>query len=118
MSNRSRARILTGHILSRHSVVLTRVAFSSIREIELERAEKRFLFNFLLSLVGSSVVLAAEFNGLDMARILLLPLRDLLLILLMVAILISSVLSLMAYLSIGLKVVVERSVQIKPKRDD
>ena len=111
-------RILAEHILKRHAVVLSRVAFTSIREVELERAEKYFLLNFILSLIVGVVTLANELTGLSPADLVTLPLRDFALIGLGVVLLLSSLSAVMSYLRIGLKVVIERSVQIKPKRED
>ena len=113
-----KARILAEHILKHHAIVLSRVTFTSIREVELERAEKYFLLNFILSLAASLLILANELTGLSPANILTLPFRHLAIIALAIILLMSALSAVLSYLRIGLRVVVERSVQIKAKRGD
>ena len=98
--------------------MLSRAAFTSIREVELERAEKYFLLNFILSLVAGVVTLMDELIGLSPANIVTLPLRNLAVIGLGVVLLLSSLSAVLSYLRIGLRVVIERSVEIKAKRED
>jgi hypothetical protein len=84
----------------------------------LERAEKYFLLNFILSLIVGVVTLANELTGLSPANIMALPLRDFAIIALGVVLLMSSLSAVLSYLRIGLRVVIERSVEIKAKRED
>jgi hypothetical protein len=85
--------------------------FASLKN--LERAEKRFLFSFLMNIVGGSYILTAELWNLNVGDLACLPIPRLLAILFAAAILATGILAILAYLSIGL--VVQRAVEIRPR---
>lgn len=114
--DRRRSRVLAAHLLKRTPFVLTAIAFSSIREVELERAEKCFLINFLMSLLSSALSIyvqlrhvgtVGDLSGFSLEQLALLAMGTVTLL--------SSLLAIFSYFSIGMKVVVERAVEIKPK---
>jgi len=111
-------RALVEHLLRKHELVLTRVVSSHDRFAalkNLERAEKRFLLAFLTSLAGGSYWLSMELWGLDVRGLLALPIHRFVSIIFGAALVVTSVLAVLAYLSVGL--VVQRAVEIKPRDD-
>jgi hypothetical protein len=111
-------RALVEHLIRKRELVLTRVMssqshdrFASLKN--LERAEKRFLLSFLMNIVGGSYILTSEVWNLNVGDVSSLPIPRLLAILFAVAILVTGVLAILAYLSIGL--VVQRAVEIRPR---
>jgi hypothetical protein len=107
---------LVEHLLRRHGFILTRAVsghdrFAALRN--LERAEKRFLFSFLISLLGGSYWLTMEFWGLNVDDLLVLPIQRVASIALAMILTTASILAILGYLSIGL--VIERAVEIKPR---
>jgi hypothetical protein len=87
--------------------------FASLKN--LERAEKRFLLAFLSSLAGGSYWLSMELWGLNMNDLVTLPLNRVISIILGSIVVVTSVLAILAYLSIGL--VIQRAVEIRPRDD-
>jgi hypothetical protein len=85
--------------------------FAALRN--LERAEKRFLLSFLVSLLGGSYWLAMELWGLNVDDLLALPVHRVISIVLGIVLTATSILALLGYLSIGL--VIERAVEIRPR---
>jgi len=79
----------------------------------LERAEKRFLLSFLVSLLGGSYWLTMELWGLKVDDLLALPVHRAISIVLAIVLTTTSILAILGYLSIGL--VIERAVEIKPR---
>jgi hypothetical protein len=109
-------RALVEHLLRKHELVLTRVVSSHDRFAalkNLERAEKRFLLAFLTSLAGGSYWLSMELWGLDVRALLSLPIHRVVSIGFAAALVVTSVLAILAYLSVGL--VVQRAVEIRPR---
>ena len=109
-------RTLVEHLIRKRELVLTKAAssgerFSSLKN--LERAEKRFLFSFLMNIIGGSYILTAELWNLNIGDLGGLPIPRLLVILFAVAVLATGILAILAYLSIGL--VIQRAVEIKPR---
>jgi len=111
-------RALVEYLLRKHELVLTRVMssqshdrFGSLKS--LERAEKRFLVSFVMNIVGGSYVLTSELWNLNVGDLASLPIPHLLALLFAVAILVTGVLAILAYLSIGL--VIQRAVEIRPR---
>jgi hypothetical protein len=109
-------RALVEHLLRRHGFILTRAVsghdrFAALRN--LERAEKRFLFSFLVSLLGGSYWLTMELWGLNVDDLLVLPIQRVASIALAMILTTASILAILGYLSIGL--VIERAVEIKPR---
>jgi hypothetical protein len=82
----------------------------------MERAEKRFLLAFLSGIVGGSIILSAELWGLNVGELAALPVARLVNIVLSTAILATSVLAVLAYLTIGL--VIQRAVEIHPREGE
>lgn len=113
--DRRKARILTERVLRRGPFVFTHLAFSSIRDVELERAEKWFLANFLLSGVSAIVNLYLGFRNLNLTQPLTLTIDRLILIGIGVVLGVSTFLAFAGYFAIGVRVVVERAVEIKRK---
>jgi hypothetical protein len=114
---RSRRRLVE-HLLRKHELILTRVVSSRDRFAalkNLERAEKRFLLAFLTSLASGSYWLSMELWGLDVRALLSLPINRVISIVFATALVVTSVLAILAYLSVGL--VVQRAVEIKPRDD-
>jgi hypothetical protein len=85
--------------------------FAALRN--LERAEKRFLLSFLVSLLGGSYWLAMELWGLNVDDLLTLPIHRVISIALGIVVTTASILAILGYLSIGL--VIERAVEIRPR---
>jgi hypothetical protein len=81
----------------------------------LERAEKRFLLAFLSSLAGGSYWLSMELWGLNLNDLVTLPVNRVISIILGSIVVVTSVLAILAYLSIGL--VIQRAVEIRPRDD-
>jgi hypothetical protein len=111
-------RTLVEHLLRRRELVLTRVMSSHERFgalKNLERAEKRFLLAFLSSLAGGSYWLSLELWGLNMNDLVTLPVNHIVSIILGSIVVVTSVLAILAYLSIGL--VIQRAVEIRPRDD-
>jgi hypothetical protein len=109
-------RALIEHLLRKHELILTRAVSSHDRFAalkNLERAEKRFLFSFLTSLAGGSYWLSMELWGLDIKGLLSLPIHRVVSIIFAAALVVSSALAILAYLSVGL--VIQRAVEIKPR---
>jgi hypothetical protein len=107
---------LIEHLLRRHDSILTRAMsghdrFAALRN--LERAEKRFLLSFLVSLLGGSYWLAMELWGLNVDDLLALPVHRAISIVLGIVLTATSILAILGYLSIGL--VIERAVEIRPR---
>jgi hypothetical protein len=107
---------LIEHLLRRHDSILTRAMsghdrFAALRN--LERAEKRFLLSFLVSLLGGSYWLAMELWGLNVDDLLALPVHRVISIVLGIVLTATSILAILGYLSIGL--VIERAVEIRPR---
>jgi hypothetical protein len=112
-------RKLVEHLLRRHVLVLTRIVESHDRFAalkNLERAEKRFLLSFVTSLAGGIYWLAMELWGLNVNDLVRLPIHRVTSIILGAAVTATSILAVLAYLSIGL--VVQRAVEIKPRESD
>jgi hypothetical protein len=114
-------RALVEHLLRKRELVLTRVMsghgrdrFGSLKN--LERAEKRFLFCFMMALSGGIYWLASELWGLNVSDLIALPIYRVLAIGLGFTLVASSVLAILSYLSIGL--VIQRAVEIKPRESD
>jgi hypothetical protein len=111
-------RALVEYLLRRGELVLTRVMSSHDRFgalKNLERAEKRFLLAFLSSLAGGSYWLSMELWGLNMNDLVTLPVNRVISIILGSIVVVTSVLAILAYLSIGL--VIQRAVEIRPRDD-
>ena len=109
-------RTLVEHLIRKRELVLTKAASSSERFSSLknlERAEKRFLFSFLMNIIGGSYILTAELWNLNVVDLVGLPIPRLLVILFAVAVLATGILAILAYLSIGL--VIQRAVEIKQR---
>jgi len=109
-------RMLLEHLLRKHELILTRAVSSHDRFAalkNLERAEKRFLLSFLASLAGGIYWLTMELWGLQVSDLLTLPIHRVTSIVLSAAVTATSILAVLAYLSIGL--VVQRAVEIKPR---
>jgi hypothetical protein len=109
-------RNLVEHLILKRELVLTKAAssgerFSSLKN--LERAEKRFLISFLMNIIGGSYILTSELWNLNVRDLGGLPIPRVLVIVFAVAILLTGVLAILAYLSIGL--VIERAVEIRPR---
>jgi hypothetical protein len=107
---------LVEHLLRRHGSILTRAVsghdrFAALRN--LERAEKRFLFSFLISLFGGSYWLTMELWGLNVDDLLVLPIQRVASTALAMILTTASILAILGYLSIGL--VIERAVDIKQR---
>ena len=109
-------RALVEHLLRKHELILTRAVSSHERFAvlkNLERAEKRFLFSFLASLAGGSYWLAMELWGLNVSDLVTLPIHRVISLIFGAALVATSVLAILGYLSIGL--VIQRAVEIKPR---
>jgi hypothetical protein len=114
-------RAIVEHLLRKRELLLTRVMSNQGRDRfaalkNLERAEKRFLLSFLTSLVGGIYWLTIEVWGLQVSDLMALPINRIVSIGLGAAITVTSVLSFLAYLSVG--VVVQRAVEIRPRESD
>jgi len=112
-------RILIEHLLRKHELILTRAVSSHDRFAalkNLERAEKRFLLSFLTSLAGGIYWLTMELWGLNLNDLITLPIHRIVSIILGGVVVATSILAILAYLSIGL--VVQRAVEIKPRESD
>lgn len=112
-------RTLIEHLLRKHELILTRAVSSKDRFASLknlERAEKRFLLSFLTSLAGGIYWLAMELWGLQVSDLVTLPINRAVSIGLGTAVTVTSILAILAYLSIGF--VVQRAVEIKPRESD
>jgi len=112
-------RKLVEHLLRKHELILTRAVsghdrFAALKN--LERAEKRFLLSFLTSLGGGIYWLTMELWGLNLSDFVGLPINRVASIALGAAVTATSILAILAYLSIGL--VVQRAVEIKPRESD
>ena len=109
-------RALVEHLLRKRELILTRAVSSGDRFAavkNLERAEKRFLFSFLMNLIGGSYILVSELWNLNVGDIAGLPVPRLLVIVFAVAILVTGILAVLAYVSIGF--VIQRAVEIRPR---
>jgi hypothetical protein len=111
-------RALVEHLLRKHELVLTRVMSSQSHDRfgalkNLEQAEKRFLLSFLASLASGSYWLSTELWGLNLSDFLTLPVNRVVSIILGAVIVVTSLLAVLAYLSVGL--VIQRAVEIKPR---
>ena len=112
-------RTLVEHLLRKHELILTRAVSSHDRFAalkNLERAEKRFLLSFLSSLASGIYWLTMELWGLNLNDLVRLPIHRVTSIILGAAVTATSILAILAYLSIGL--VVQRAVEIKPRESD
>ena len=112
-------RVLVEHLLRKHELILTRAVSGHDRLAalkNLEQAEKRFLLSFLASLAGGVYWLAMELWGLNLTDLVLLPVHRVVSLVLGGVVVASSILAVLAYLSIGL--VVQRAVEIKPRESD
>lgn len=112
-------RTLVEHLLRKHELILTRAVSSHDRFAalkNLERAEKRFLLSFLSSLASGIYWLMMELWGLNLNDLVRLPIHRVTSIILGAAVTATSLLAILAYLSIGL--VVQRAVEIKPRESD
>jgi len=113
-------RKLVEHLLRKRELVLVRAVSSSQGRLaalkNLERAEKRFLLSFLASLTGGSYWLAMELWGLNVSGLLALPIHRVIAIILGAVITATSLLAILAYLSIGL--VIQRAVEIRPRESE
>ena len=112
-------RVLVEHLLRKRELILTRAVSSHDRFAalkNLERAEKRFLLSFLTSLAGGIYWLTMELWGLNLNDLVRLPIHRVTSIILGAAVTATSILAILAYLSIGL--VVQRAVEIKPRESD
>jgi len=112
-------RALVERMLRKRQLVLTQAVsshdrFASLKN--LERAEKRFLFSFVMNVVGGSYILTSELWNLNVSDLARISIPRLLVILFAIAILIAGILAILAYLSIGL--VVQRAVEIRPRGGD
>lgn len=106
-------------MIRRRELILTRAVssrerFASLKN--LERAEKRFLLSFLTSLAGGIYWLAMELWGLNLSDLIGLPINRIVSIALGATVTATSILALLAYLSIGL--VIQRAVEIKPRESE
>jgi hypothetical protein len=106
-------------MIRRRELILTRAVsgrerFASLKN--LERAEKRFLLSFLTSLAGGIYWLIMELWGLNLSDLIGLPINRIASIALGTAVTATSILALLAYLSIGL--VIQRAVEIKPRESE
>ena len=109
-------RALVEHLLRKRELILTHAVSSHDRFAalkNLERAEKRFLFSFLASLAGGSYWLAMELWGLNVSDLVTLPIHRVISLIFGAALVATSVLAILGYLSIGL--VIQRAVEIKPR---
>ncbi len=114
-------RLLAEHLIRRHGLILTHMMSSETRERfsalkNLERAEKRFLLSFLSSLIAGSYWLSMELWGLNLKDILTLPIQRVVSVILATLIVVSSILAILAYLTVGL--VIQRAVEIKRRDSD
>jgi len=112
-------RKLVEHLLRKRELVLTRAVSSHERFTalkNLERAEKRFLLNFIASLLSGSYALMLEFWGMKITDLPGLPINHIAAIVFSALSVITAVLAILSYLSIGL--VIERAVEIKPRESD
>ena len=112
-------RALVEHLLRKRELILTRTVSSHDRFAalkNLERAEKRFLLSFLSSLASGIYWLTMELWGLNLNDLVRLPIHRVTSIILGAAVTATSLLAILAYLSIGL--VVQRAVEIKPRESD
>jgi len=112
-------RALVEHLLRKHELILTRAVsghnrFATLKN--LERAEKRFLLSFLTSLAGGIYWLAMELWGLNLNDLVKLPIHRVASIILGAAVTLTSILAILAYLSIGL--VIQRAVDIRPREGE
>jgi len=116
---RTSRRVIVEHLLRKHELILTRAVSSHDRFAalkNLERAEKRFLLSFLASLAGGIYWLTMELWGLNLNDLFTLPIHRVTSIALGAVVTATSILAILAYLSIGL--VVQRAVEIKPRESD
>jgi hypothetical protein len=87
--------------------------FASLKH--LERAEKRFLLCFLMALSGGVYWLAMELWGLNVSDLVTLPIHRVISLIFGTALVATSALAILGYLSIGL--VIQRAVEIRPRED-
>ena len=116
---RTSRRVIVEHLLRKHELILTRAVSSHDRFAalkNLERAEKRFLLSFLASLAGGIYWLTMELWGLSLNDLFTLAIHRVTSIVLGAMVTATSILAILAYLSIGL--VVQRAVEIKPRESD
>jgi hypothetical protein len=109
-------RALVERLLRKHELILTKAVSSHDRFAalkNLERAEKRFLLSFVFNIVAGTYILASELWNLTLAEVPGLPIPRLFVILVATAALVSGILAILGYVSIGL--VIERAVEIKPR---
>jgi len=109
-------RALVEYLLRKHGLVLAQLVSSHDRFAalkNLERAEKRFLLAFVVALAGSIYWLAMELWGLNVSDLLTLPVHRVISLFFGLALLASSALAILGYLSIGL--VIQRAVEIRPR---
>ena len=109
-------RALVEHLIRKRELVLTRAMsgrdrFAALKN--LERAEKRFLLCFLTALAGGAYWLAMELWGVNLGDLFTLPIHRVVSLAFGIALLATTIASILAYLSIGL--VVERAIEIRPR---
>lgn len=112
-------RKLVEHLLRKRELILTRAVSSHDRLAalkHLERAEKRFLLNFIASLLSGSYALMLEFWDMKLTDVPALPINRITAIVFSALSVITAILAILSYLSIGL--VVQRAVEIKPRESD
>lgn len=109
-------RALVEHLLRKRELILTRAVSSHDRFAtlkNLERAEKRFLLSFLVTLAGGIYWFSMELWGLNVNDLIRLPMHRAASITFGACLITSSILAILAYLSVGL--VIERAVEIRPR---
>jgi hypothetical protein len=112
-----KARALFDYLLKHRRLTIAHVTGDKISHVQLERAEKRFLTAFITNTLASTLILLSRLWGLSPADIIHLPLGDLIVVGLAAVSLLSLLIAWLAYFSIGVNVVVERAVEIKPRDD-
>jgi hypothetical protein len=109
-------RALVEYLLRKHELILTRAVSSHERFAvlkNLERAEKRFLLAFVVALSGGVYWLAMELWGLNVSDLVTLPIHRVISLIFGTALVATSALAILGYLSIGL--VIQRAVVIRPR---
>jgi hypothetical protein len=110
-----KSRALLDYLLKHQRLVIAHIAGDHVTHLELERAEKRFLTAFIVNTLSSILIILSRVWGLGPTEILRLPLGDLIVIALASFSLVTLLLAWLSYFSIGINVVVERAVEIKPR---
>lgn len=115
VENSEKSRALLDYLLKHQRVVIAHIAGDHVTHVELERAEKRFLTAFIVNTLSSILIILSRIWGLGPTEILRLPLLDFIVIALSCFSLVTLLLAWFSYFSIGISVVVERAVEIKPR---